>query len=145
MHKLMAVSWLAPFQSQKFSTDSRFIFERFPIWEWSRHLGLGTLVAERKMLPTITKGIREASTANKVVAFFDAPAMVHRRVKRMTAELKALIEAARTRPFPEEEREAQRRSFAYGNAKIENDRITWEMIIEADERIKAEIKAGNGR
>ncbi len=71
--------------------------------------------------------------------------MVHRRVKRMTAELKALIEAARTRPFPEEEREAQRRSFAYGNAKIENDRITWEMIIEADERIKAEIKAGNGR
>ena len=55
----------------------------------------------------------------------------------MTNELQALIDAARTRPFSEEEREAQRRSFAYGNAKIENDRITWEMIVEADEEIKA--------
>jgi hypothetical protein len=67
--------------------------------------------------------------------------MVHRRVKYMTEELKALIEAARMRPFPEEEREAQRRSFAYGNAKIENDRITWEMIVEADEEIKARAAA----
>jgi len=55
----------------------------------------------------------------------------------MTNELQALINAARARPFSEEEREAQRRSFAYGNAKIENDRITWEMIVEADEEIKA--------
>jgi hypothetical protein len=61
--------------------------------------------------------------------------------ERMTDELNALIEAARTRPFPEEEREAQRRSFAYGNAKIENDRITWEMIVEADEEIKARAAA----
>ena len=59
----------------------------------------------------------------------------------MTTELEKLVEAARSRPFPEEEREEQRRSFAYGNAKIENDRITWEMVIEADERIKAENKA----
>ena len=57
----------------------------------------------------------------------------------MTAELKKLVEAAKRRPFPEAEREAQRRSFAYGNAKIENDRVTWEMIIEADEKIKAEL------
>jgi hypothetical protein len=63
----------------------------------------------------------------------------------MTDELQALIEAARTRPFPEEEREAQRRSFAYGNAKIENDRITWEMIVEADEEIKARPQRSNGR
>ncbi len=62
-------------------------------------------------------------------------------VKEMTDELQALIDAARTRPFSEEEREAQRRSFAYGNAKIENDRITWEMIVEADEAIKARIAA----
>jgi hypothetical protein len=55
----------------------------------------------------------------------------------MTNELQALIDAARTRPFSDEEKEAQRRSFAYGNAKIENDRITWEMIVEADEEIKA--------
>jgi hypothetical protein len=49
-------------------------------------------------------------------------------------------DAARHRPFSEDEREARRRSFAYGNTKIENDLITREMIDEADERIKAEIK-----
>jgi hypothetical protein len=57
----------------------------------------------------------------------------------MTEELMRLIEAARRHPFSEEEKEAQRRSFAYGNAKIENDRVTWEMIVEADEKIKAEL------
>jgi hypothetical protein len=59
----------------------------------------------------------------------------------MTVELNKLIEAARQRPFPEAEREVQRRSFAYGNAKIENDRVTWEMIVEADEQMKAELAA----
>ena len=59
----------------------------------------------------------------------------------MTPELANLVEAARRRPFPEAEREAQRRSFAYGNAKIENALVTWEMVVEADERIKAELKA----
>lgn len=57
----------------------------------------------------------------------------------MTEELKRLIEAARTRPVSDAEREAQRRSFAYGNAKIENPRVTWQMIVEADEQIKAEL------
>ena len=60
----------------------------------------------------------------------------------MNRELDELIEAARNRPFSDAEREAQRRSFAYGNAKIENDRVTWEMIVEADEKIKAELAAG---
>jgi hypothetical protein len=55
----------------------------------------------------------------------------------MTDELEQLIEAARTRPVSEAEREAQRRSFAYGNAKIENPNITWEMVDDALERIKA--------
>lgn len=59
----------------------------------------------------------------------------------MTEELQLLIDAARNRPFPEAEREAQRRSFAYGNAKIENDRVTREMIVEADEEIKARLAA----
>jgi len=58
----------------------------------------------------------------------------------MSDHLQQLIDAARRRPFSEDEREAQRRSFAYGNTKIENDLITREMIDEADERIKAEIK-----
>jgi hypothetical protein len=55
----------------------------------------------------------------------------------MTSELEKLVEAAKKRPFPEEERTAQRRSFAYGNARIENDRVTWQMIVEADEQISA--------
>ena len=59
----------------------------------------------------------------------------------MTEELQLLINAARNRPFSEAEREAQRRSFAYGNAKIENDRVTREMIVEADEEIKARLAA----
>lgn len=59
----------------------------------------------------------------------------------MTEELNKLIDAARRHTFSDEERQAQRRSFAYGNAKIENDRITWEMVVEADERIKADLKA----
>jgi hypothetical protein len=59
----------------------------------------------------------------------------------MTEELNRLVEAARNHPFSDEERQAQRRSFAYGNAKIENDRVTWEMIVEADEEIEARIAA----
>jgi hypothetical protein len=41
-----------------------------------------------------------------------------------------LRQASRARMSPEEQ-EAQRRSFAYGNAKIENDRVTREMIDKA--------------
>ena len=33
------------------------------------------------------------------------------------------------------EKEAQRRSFAYGNAHIENDRVTRDMVDEAAEKI----------
>jgi hypothetical protein len=51
-----------------------------------------------------------------------------------------LIEEARLRPFTAEERQAQRRSFAYGNTKIENDLITREMIAEADEKVEAELQ-----
>jgi len=58
----------------------------------------------------------------------------------MTDKLKCLIEAARKRPFPQEEREAQRRSFAYGNTKIENDLITREMVDEQDELLKRELQ-----
>ena len=59
----------------------------------------------------------------------------------MTDHLQRLLEAARKVPFTAEEREAQRRSFAYGNAKIENDRITREMVDELDELSKAELRA----
>ena len=55
-------------------------------------------------------------------------------------DLRQLIDEARLRPFTAEERQAQRRSFAYGNTKIENDLITREMIVEADEKIEAELQ-----
>ena len=46
----------------------------------------------------------------------------------MTDALKKLIEATRKLDQSAREREQQRRSFAYGNTKFENDRITREMI-----------------
>lgn len=45
--------------------------------------------------------------------------------------LEELIEKARTIAPNANEREAQRRSFAYGNAKIENSRVTREMVDRA--------------
>jgi hypothetical protein len=56
----------------------------------------------------------------------------------MTNHLQELVEAARRLPFSSEEREAQRRSFAYGNTHIENERITREMVNEQAEALKAE-------
>ena len=46
----------------------------------------------------------------------------------MPDELKDLIEKSRHVQMTPEEKEKQRRSFAYGNAKIENDRITRELV-----------------
>ena len=40
-----------------------------------------------------------------------------------------------------EQQEQQRRSFAYGNTKIENDRITRETIDRAAQLLTAEKKA----
>ncbi len=54
----------------------------------------------------------------------------------MTDYLKELVDAARRVPFPTEEREAQRRSFAYGNTHIENERITRQMVDEQAEALK---------
>jgi hypothetical protein len=56
----------------------------------------------------------------------------------MSDELQQLIEAARLLPFSEQEREAQRRSFAYGNTHIENERVTREMVDEQAEALKRE-------
>jgi len=48
----------------------------------------------------------------------------------MADDLDQLIEAARTTEFTADQREEQRRSFAYGNTKIENPRITRQIIDE---------------
>jgi hypothetical protein len=46
----------------------------------------------------------------------------------MTDRLQELLDTAKSAVPSAEEKEQQRRSFAYGNTKIENPRITREMI-----------------
>lgn len=54
----------------------------------------------------------------------------------MTNKLQMLIDASRSKPMSDAEKEAQRRSFAFGNANIENARVTREMVAAAAEKIK---------
>ena len=54
----------------------------------------------------------------------------------MTDKLQKLIDASRSRQMSDAEKEAQRRSFAFGNANIENARVTREMVDRAAEKIK---------
>lgn len=54
----------------------------------------------------------------------------------MNDELAKLIERARSVRMSSHDCEEQRRSFAYGNTKIENDRITREMVSERAEAMK---------
>jgi len=49
----------------------------------------------------------------------------------MMNELRDLLEAAKNYVLTPEDKERQRRSFAYGNTVIENPRITREMIDRA--------------
>jgi len=59
----------------------------------------------------------------------------------VTKTLAALIERARAVKMTPEQREQQRRSFAYGNTKIENDLITRDMVAE---QAKAQKRKTNG-
>jgi len=54
----------------------------------------------------------------------------------MTEKLQKLIDASRSRQMSDAEKEAQRRSFAFGNANIENARVTREMVASAAEKLK---------
>jgi len=58
----------------------------------------------------------------------------------MTTALEILIDKARERDFPAAEREAQRRSFAYGNTHIENPRITRQTVDEQAEILMTEAR-----
>jgi hypothetical protein len=49
----------------------------------------------------------------------------------MTSDLQKLIDKARFVTMSEAELEEQRRSFAFGSAKIENDDITRDLINQA--------------
>lgn len=54
----------------------------------------------------------------------------------MSRELEELLAKARKHEMtPQEERE-QRRSFVYGNTRIENERITRELVDQVDSEIE---------
>lgn len=59
----------------------------------------------------------------------------------MSNDLEKLVKLARSVRMTKEQQEQQRRSFAYGNAGLENDLITREMIDEQAEKL---AKAVNG-
>jgi len=56
----------------------------------------------------------------------------------MKTELEEWVALAKTAPFTQDDKEAQRRSFAYGNVKIENDQVTREMVDWEAERLTTE-------
>lgn len=62
----------------------------------------------------------------------------------MNAALQSLIEAARKAEPSAEQREEQRRSFAYGNTAFENDRITREMVDREAEKLAREAEEPKG-
>ncbi len=61
----------------------------------------------------------------------------------MSEELKVLLERAKRARMTREQKEEQRRSFAYGNSKIENDRITRETIDREAEALAGEDASKN--
>ncbi|HEY7230119.1 MAG TPA: hypothetical protein VH558_07095 [Pseudolabrys sp.] len=63
----------------------------------------------------------------------------------MTEDLRKLLEAAKTIQQTPAQKEEQRRSFAYGNTRFENDRITREMVDREAERLAREANSGNGK
>jgi hypothetical protein len=58
----------------------------------------------------------------------------------MTKDLQKLVDQAREIEMTPDQLRKQRRSFAYGNTHIENDRITREMVADLDARLEAEQK-----
>ena len=56
--------------------------------------------------------------------------------EELAKQLEQLLDAARRYELSDKEKEAQRRSFAYGNAKIENPRITREIVDQEAEALK---------
>jgi hypothetical protein len=56
----------------------------------------------------------------------------------MTKELEELIDRARKVEMTPDQAAQQRRSFAYGNTHIENERITRELIADVDRKIASD-------
>ncbi|CCD86737.1 conserved protein of unknown function [Bradyrhizobium sp. ORS 285] len=53
----------------------------------------------------------------------------------MTNDLKELVERARQIEMTPDQLGEQRRSFAYGNTNIENERITRQMVADLDKKL----------
>lgn len=53
----------------------------------------------------------------------------------MTEDLEKMLERASRVDMDKEQQEAQRRSFAYGNANIENERVTREIVDQEAEKL----------
>ncbi len=60
----------------------------------------------------------------------------------MSPELEKLLDMARRVQMTPEQTEEQRRSFAYGNTKIENDSITRDTVNRAAEMLKQKTSRG---
>jgi hypothetical protein len=54
----------------------------------------------------------------------------------VTKELQELLDAAKNVQVSSEQKEEQRRSFAFGNANIENSRVTRETVDKEAEALK---------
>ena len=62
----------------------------------------------------------------------------------MPTKLQELLDQAKNAVPTQQEKEEQRRSFAYGNTKIENPRITREMVDQAADALnKAKADASH--
>jgi len=57
-------------------------------------------------------------------------------------DLNRLIRDARAKGMSSSERAEQRRNFAFGSSKIENDRITRETVSRAENDLAKALKAG---
>jgi hypothetical protein len=58
----------------------------------------------------------------------------------MANKLEELVIRTRKITMTSDQLREQRQSFAYGNTNIENERITREMVAEADRKIESESK-----
>lgn len=61
----------------------------------------------------------------------------------MTEKLAELLGRVRDRGLSGTERNAQRRSFAWGSAHIENEHITRDTIMTAEEELRREKEKGS--
>lgn len=60
----------------------------------------------------------------------------------MNKTIRPLLDVAQKVNMTADQQERQRRSFAYGNTAIENDRITREMISDQADQIRADSVHG---